>query len=485
MSRASARAARAGRSSGSARDIDFPLPVAGIFSEARNSEVSGQLAEVLHNLVSTGFSIKMRAGYAKTNTETCIQRIPYDFGTAPDYIRIKSGGVQFKASSFARTNTKDFSHTSLSNHVLMADGNGDMLICNGTTVAAAVWTTSDAKPVSDFDGVFAHHDRVFAWDSDELAFYYGPDVGAITGNLERFPLANLGNITGTLIVVSSMTINAASAFTDVMVLVTSTGTILLYEGLDPGDPTDWKLLGRVETKARPISKFAVQAYGSDLWILTEAGLVSVRDSIANGVISLASSVARPIQKDLVADIATYGALTPWSMTTLSDIFEVIINIPTGNGFKQYVYTASEKAWSTADWPAKWWHEIGNGSEFTADTGFRAALSEDNGDNGADIAVNWTTGWIRIPSPGTLYYLIPTIIGSGATDVTVSVVTDQNNTPADIAAGTQVIRLVPDNPGAEVALNELIGVNASGRTFKISWSFSGKKMSFEHLVAGVG
>lgn len=462
-------------------ETPWPLPVRGLYSDARNSEISGSLAEVMNNWKSNGISLDMRDGYALQSSDAVIQRIAYEFGASPSYIKIYADKAVIGVNEYSATFATDISSTTLSSNVVMADGSNPILRCDGTQVIVSGITTDTGKVTSEFDGVFSHHDRLYAWDSDELAFYYGA-IGEVAGELTRFPLDRLGNLSGTIKIMHSMTYNAAHGMNDILVIVTSTGWVILYEGLDPGDSNDWRLLGRIKT-APPVSQFAIESFGSDLWMLTVRGVVSIKDSLAKGALALTSSIAQPISDLIVADINAYKDLSGWQMVARPDGTDVLLNVPTGSGYKQYVFTIEINAWSTSDYPSRWWHDAFERLEFTDDTGNLHRVGEGD-DNGSDITAIFYTSWVRIPRYSEIAYLIPTIIADGELVVKIAVLTDHDKTPNDIAEATQTVTIVPDEPGAEVSLNDTIAVNAVGRVFQARFEITGKNISFENLIVGL-
>lgn len=485
MSARRRQAARAERGFGRqiSSETPWPLPTSGLNSKAEFGRVRGQLAQVLNNGVSDGISIKMRDGYSKRADTTPMQRIPFEFGDDDTYIEIRPTEATDGTAVYVRDFPGDVMATEISANVLMADGAGEIVAYDGTAFSDAGFTTTDGKDPAEFDGVFSHQDRPYLWDSSTLDFYYG-DVGAVTGLLTKFPLSRLGNITGKIMILDSMTVNAAHGMNDVLVIVTTTGWIILYEGLNPGDATDWRLLGRVRVAA-PVSKFAVESFGSDLWFLTTRGLVSVQESLAKGVMALVSEVAKPTSDLIVADIKAHRALPGWQIVTREDGEQVMLNVPTDTGFKQYVFRVDAPAWQTTDFPARWWHNLSGFTEFTGSDGRLYRPESDIGDDGADITMTWHSAWVRIPGRRELAYLVPTIIANGPLEVKVAVLTNNNETAGDIAQAEQIITLEPENPGTSVTLNEVIGINASGRSFKVRWEITGSQVEFVDLTAGLG
>lgn len=470
------------RSQRLASEVPWPLPLRGLFKDAGTSEINGSMAEVLHNWKSNGVSLEMRDGYLQVSGAIAKQRIPFEFSDTPRYIEINDAGATCGDHSIARDFPNLVSSTTISSNLIMADGAGDILRYDGTGFTVAGFTTDTGKPSSEFNGVFSHHDRIYAWDDSELAFYYG-DIGAVTGELVRFPLDRLGNIKGKIAIMASMTINAAHGMNDILVIMTTTGMIVLYEGLDPGDVNDWRLLGRIQV-APPVSKFAIQSFGADLWVLTTRGVASVRDSLSNGVLALASAIASPVSDMIIADIRANPDAEGWQMVARTDGTEVLVNIPTADGFKQYAFTVESRAWFTSDYPAQWWHDISSRTEFTHTDGTLNRLEVKGADDNQPMTATFYTSWIRLPRHSEIAYLIPTIIADGELSVTITVLTDHDATDGDIAQARQTITMKPDNPGDRVALNEVIGVNAAGRVFQARFEVTGHSVSFENLLAGL-
>lgn len=483
MGHSQAAAAQRARSGGQAREVPWPLPVRGLHHEAKSSEISGNMASVMDNWQSTGVALEMRDGYAAAAAGTARQRIPFEFDGAQKYIDVKDDYVICGDHIYRRPFAGDVSHTDISSNVLMVDGSTPILRYNGERMLLADFTIDPEidKDTSEFNGIFSHQDRIYLWDDSELAFYYG-GVGAVEGELTRFPLDRLGNIKGTIKIMTSMTINAAHGMNDILVIVTSTGTMILYEGVDPGDARDWRLLARVKVAA-PVSKFAVSSFGADVWLLTVRGVVSVRDSLARGAMALVSSIGKPISDMIIADIKAFKTLSGWQMHPREDGSLFYMNTPTATGFKQYVFDIENSAWTTSYYPAKWFHDLGGETGFTHADG-RLCLFVDGGDDGADITAILHTAWIRVPGFSEVAYMIPTIIADGDLEVRLTVLSDHDETPGDIEQGTQTFTMRPDNAGARVALNDLIGVNVAGRVFQARFEVTGKSVSFESLLVGL-
>lgn len=464
-----------------AQEINIPLPVKGMLVEASTAEISGLYAGELKNWRTTGASLRLRSQHSLAlSGDIASHRIAFEYGSAQQYINVLADQIKSGIATKSRRFVRPLDVAFISSHAVMVDGHGDAILFDGLQFSDGVFTTGTSLPASKLDGVIGHQDRLFFWKTgDDLDFYYG-DVGAITGELVRFPLGRLGNITGSMICLQSITIDAGHGMNDTLAVFTSTGKIVAYEGLNPGDPNDWRQITRISA-APPISKNAFISVGSDLWMLTATGVVSVTQTIRNSSLALVNTVSRPIQEKLVAQIAEGG---DWSMHLTADATGVIINRVFEGASSQFIYRTDTKTWLETDYPAKAWHNIGLKTQFTTLDG-QLATMDDAGS--FQITARWVSSWFRLPRSGGITFLKPTIIAKGPLEVKVTLLSDHDATGTDIAESEQTVTIEPDNPadpGGRVSLNEIIAVDAVGEVFQLQMEVTAEWAELVNLRAGV-
>ncbi|MBK8772891.1 MAG: hypothetical protein IPM06_21010 [Rhizobiales bacterium] len=448
----------------STQEIDISLPLRGIFVQAQAAKVSGLYAAELLNITSNGVALQSRPGLGWSGDPSVIlQRVPHSFGSVPRYIELRPDGATCGTATFARNFSGKAMAATLSSNTILADGFGEPVRFNGETFQACEFTVETDAKVRKMDGVIAHHDRPYFWQSDgALEFYYG-DVGAVTGPLELFPLDRLGNITGNIIAMASLTIDAGHGMNDILAIFTSTGQIVAYEGLDPGDANDWRLLGRIQA-ARPLSRRAFTQVGSDLWMATPRGIVSVAESIRSSTLALISDLSQPIS-DMLAKMVAEGA-DDWQMESAEDASAIIVNRVRGLEARQIVYTPQSHAWSSADMPVRAFHNFGGSIEGTGFDG-RLAQVVDGGSEEV-IKLRWKSSWFDAGRNVSVTYIRPVIRAKGPVTVRVWVLSDFNDTGPDIAEALQMVTLNPEeDDGGIVTISDDIGCDASGRTFQIN------------------
>ena len=323
------------------QDIPIPLPTGGLFVDAKTGQTSPIFAAELHNFSTDGILLELRPeSVVDLDGGTVLQRVPYAFGVSPRYIDLRSIQAECDGVTFARQFDGNAMTAYLSSQALIADGLDMPLRYNGTAFTTALFTTSTSANVQDFDGVLAHHDRPYFWRTNgTLEFYYG-DVGAVLGALERYPLDRLGNITGNMMTAISVTLDAGENANDALAIYTTTGMIVVFEGLDPGDANNWGLSTRIQV-APPLSRFGITRVGADVWVLTAKGIISLRDTVSQGQLALANTVARPISDEILRLAQIAGS--EWQLHTSADGSRVIINYFTEDLQKQFIWQADSKA----------------------------------------------------------------------------------------------------------------------------------------------
>jgi hypothetical protein len=490
--------------------VEIPLPVGGVFSEVRTAEARNLFAAELKNFRSTGYSLELRqhysAQYPENPSSDVFQVIPWEYAGANR--GIKFAPTQAVAGNALATLTRTFSTyvdwAYLSNAVIMVDGTGAPFGYDGTNFTTPVFAPSTGKNPNDFDGIIAHNNRLYLWqEGDNLDFYYG-GVGAITGAVTVFPLGNLGSLTGQIQQMASMSLNQGTGQTasNVLCIMTTTGDVAVYQGLDPGDATNWSLMAIVRI-APPLSKLSTANIGGDIWCLTRQGVVSLQQSLREGSMALVNTVTRSVQDDIIAAVRAGGQ---WQIHRSSDATIVIINyIPVGGAPQQWLFDTETRSWTTADYPAQFWFNRNGTTYFRTVSG--PAVREDNGQlvqdvagavgqltdeisvhpEFSDISSRWVSSWFRMPRHGAISYIRPTILSNGPLTITTVVLSNHDVNAADIAEATQTVTIQPDEaaePNTLVSIDEVIGCDAVGDVFQITLEITASQAELVNVKVGV-
>lgn len=477
-----ASASRARGAGQTAREIDLPLPTRGLFVDASTSEVSGLYAATLHNLRTNGLKLETRRQVdLGPADQTALQRIPFEFGLTSRYVDLRATQAECNGQTFTRTFNGSAMAAYISSQVIIADGLDDPLLYNGTTFQTAVFTVAAGASPYTFDGVIAHHDRLFFWRTNGVLEFYYADVGAVMGPLTRFPLDRLGNITGGIQSMMSLTMNAGVDTNDALAIITTTGDVAIYEGLDPGDSDMWNLSTRLKV-VPPLSRFGMTRVGGDVWMMTTQGVVSMMETLSKGVLSLVNEFSRPIA-DEILDLVGAGP-AEWQMHTAADGSQIIINYYTPAKQRQFIWQTDSKAWATAEMPARLWHNLVLSTDFTTGPGRLGSLVRTK--TGTEmVQMIWHTSWFKLGRDGHIAAILPKIIAAGPLTVTLTVLSNNNATASDIAEATQTVTINPENPadpGGQVALLDLIPVGAVGSEFQLRLEMTAAWAEIIHMKA---
>lgn len=476
------RARRAAAGQRASTPTDIPLPVRGVFVEARHAKVNGIYAAELLNFQSTGTKLRTAPGVEwQGDSAPIMQRIPFEVGSYSRYIEVLPNKVICGAHEYQRTFSASAMAAKISDHIILFDGVSQPIKYNGLTFSIAAFNTNSGAEARRLDGVIGHHDRIFAWQSNGPAdFWYG-DVGAVGGALTRYPMSRLGNIRGSIIAMQSLTVDAGEGMNDVLAIFTNRGQIIVYEGLNPGDVEDWHQTARVEA-AQPLSKFAFAKVGADVWMVTPHGVVSVLEAIRSSVLALVSDFTQPIA-DLMQEWIEEGP-AQWRMEAADDGSMVVINRHVGVAARQLVFWTKARAWGTTNYPARDLHNLGGQLTLTGADGRLGVLKRRG--SGVPIKARWVSSWFSAGgSDRTIHYIEPVIRALAPLDVRLLVLTDFNTTAADMTEAEQIVRILPEEPGSEITLSDKIAVDASGSDFQLILEISAEWAEIISLKAAIG
>ncbi len=457
-----------------ARPGAFPIPLRGWYGDAENAEIRPDFAAILENMWIDAGLLKTRPGYTISDETIARQRVSYEFGAAPQVISCFPTIIRTGDQSIARACNSRFMTAELSSQTIMADGQGPIIAYNGSVFSEPVFTTDPGETQPDeFDGVIAHQNRLYFWKTTgPLEFWYSDQVGGVQGALTKFPLSLLGNIHGTIIAMGSLNVDTGDNVNNVLCIITSLGECVLYQGLNPSDPTDWRLSHRIRV-AVPVSRFGIFNHGADLLVVTKRGLASIKDYIGQGTPAILKALTEPIQAKMREAINAVGSSLYWQAITGPTEEYLIVNVPLTSGHKLYVYGFSSGGWF--EWNGFnviGWRRAADGLYATLATGQEVLFGDAQGDDGAEIDQKWHTVWQRIGS-NIITTLKPVIITAGDLELLVGVMADHAKSARDVDEAMQTVTLLPENETSSAAQPhyEEVYVGTEGDVFQLRLEFS--------------
>lgn len=161
-------------------------------------------------------------------------------------------------------------------NMLLVNGQDTPQVFNGSSLSNS---TISGPTVTNLDGVNVHKGRVYVWDSSSQDFWYGA-TNAIGGTFTQFPLSRVARGGGNLIAMETWNLDGGDGVDDYALFLMSSGEALLYSGSDPGDATNWSLVGKYKIGS-PLAIRAVKKVAGDVVIITDRDFVFFSEVFKN------------------------------------------------------------------------------------------------------------------------------------------------------------------------------------------------------------
>ena len=293
-------------------------------------------AVIMENWIPAANGLTSRTGSAivsndySTSVETVIS---YINGSTSTLITAEDGnlwtddGADTTASlGSGFTNDRWFAAKIAANMVLVNGADAPRNF-DGSTLTTPTFTGDLATyGEENIDGITTHKNRMYMWDSGYGNFFYG-GVNSVSGAFSEFNLNRVSATGGNLLEVKTISRDGGSGPDDYVAFILSTGEILVYQGSDPGDASNWSLVGRYQAPPL-IAKNCAYGFGGDVLMLTKVDLIKLSDVIKytteDGGLNLRPS---KLSGDIKDDFTNYGTNYGWQVTAHPDEGWIIINVP--------------------------------------------------------------------------------------------------------------------------------------------------------------
>ena len=154
--------------------------------------------------------------------------------------------------------------------------------------------------------------------------------GAIAGALTEFPVSTIFQKGGYPLFVTTWTRAGGDVLSEMLVVVSSEGEVLIYAGTSP-DTDSFTLVGR-RFLARPLGRRGFCKIGLDVEIETIEGIVSLSALTSDPRVSEPDlNISRNISSAWIAATRDYGALFGWEAIPDRRGKRILYNVPTSDG----------------------------------------------------------------------------------------------------------------------------------------------------------
>lgn len=170
----------------------------------------------------------------------------------------------------------------------ITDSDGGEADVNGDYYSAVPGVTfPDGLTSADMSYVWTYKNRMWFAQANAPRAYYMAQVDAIGGDAELFPLDGVFTRGGSLMFGQAWSLEggAQGGLSEQNVFVSSEGEVAVYQGLFPGDASDWAKVG-VYRIGKPLGNRGFIRGGGDLAISTSVGLVPLSKAIQLDVTAL-------------------------------------------------------------------------------------------------------------------------------------------------------------------------------------------------------
>jgi hypothetical protein len=444
-----------------AKSINWVAPVDGWRTDVPLSELPPNAASTLINFFPETGYIRARNGsysYASGLTGSVGTLIAYMgasnklFAVTGNYLyEITGGGTSF-TPLLSGLSSSHWSWAQFSNAggiwILACNGFDAPKIYNGTSWSAAGFT--GPANVNNLSVVTVYRERLWFLQEESTLLWFGA-TDAITGTLQSLNVGDVMRFGGVLVALSTWTSETVNGVIQFLVLISSNGEVIVYQGSDPTNASNWSLMGTFKMSAPLGADRCVYQTGADLAIMTLDGIVPLSQAIAlDPAASDQKSMTKKIAPTWLAVVQSIGASAiGWEMCTFPPRRMAVINVPDpGLGTYQLVMNTETLAWTQFNGMAATCWCVWNNELFFGTSG-GAVYQADYGsnDNGAPISCLSVGAWTRLSdgiAPKSTTLIGVDLIADGNAQVFAAASFDYNPvTPTGVAGSSGIL-----NSGAQ-------------------------------------
>lgn len=273
---------------------------------------------------------------------------------------------------------------------------------DGSAISTTTFTGSGLT-ATDLYGVISHKHRLYFWTENSTTFWYTDGVDAIAGTLVAFDLKYVHNTRGRIVGMGTWTFDGGAGVDDVLAIFMADGQVYAYSGSDPGDATDWALIGVFDIGGHPMGRRNIAQYGGDLIVLTENGYFPLSKALTLGSVSNAVTVSDVINGEVVNLSRLFASNDYWQVILRGNESQLLVNVPSSDfpgTYDQHVMNTRTGAWCRyRGWNAScffehtgnlYWSSLSEPKIFKVDS----SLSADDGANieGYGLQAYWNAGY---------------------------------------------------------------------------------------------
>lgn len=355
---------RARSSARKAQSTFVPPPILGINAQDNVADMDVRFALRMNNMFPEKSYVRGRRGKSEHGTVASgnIKTLhEYRYGSTTELVAFTDTGKWYDASSTGAATEIGTGHNGglwdcvTHNDILVAAAKNTSDApqqWNGTS-QTAITLSGTGLTTTDLKKVAVHQSRLYWVEDGTLSFWYGA-TNSIGGMLTEFPLKHIAKSGGEILDIASWTVDGGDGLNDYLVIVTTGGDVIVYQGSDPGDATNFSIVGtwRIPEPIYDDGWGFMMEYGSDVLILTSEGVCSLHGLMQEGRFQGAADFTRNIRRYWIEDVRAYGRQSPWVMKVWPGRNMLFVHVPHGvvaSGDHQWVMNTQTGAWGRYDY----------------------------------------------------------------------------------------------------------------------------------------
>ncbi len=295
------------------------------------------------------------------------------------------------------------------------------IVGSGTGAITGVTTSTLIK-------VVLFKNRLWFIEKNTLHLWY-LGTNAVSGAATLFDLGAIARNGGYLVDLDTWTIDAGYGVDDNLVMITSTGEVIVYSGTDPASATTFALIGVWQLGA-PVGNRPMLKWAGDLLLLTLDGLLPLAQALQSSRLDPRVALSDKIQNAISLASTTYGSNFGWETFYFPRENLVWVNVPITTGSQQqYAMNTITKSWCNfSGMPANCWALFGNNPYFGGNGIVGRAWYGTFADNGANINTAALQAFNYFNARGTQKYFTrarPSIFSTGTPGISIGLNVDFN------------------------------------------------------------
>lgn len=334
------------------RPYPLPPPVGGWNARDALQSMSREDAVRLRNFFPRQSDVVTRPGFTEhcatgATTSNIRQLIPFEYATNNKLIASTTTGIYDVTTSTPSTLATglvggDWSFDYLGGLVLLANGTDVVKSYNGSAISSPAFT---GVTLSNLTHVCVYKSRAYFVEKNTQKMWYG-GVSAVSGALTAFDFSQIAGVRGNLLFTSHLKGDGGDGGADdVFVAMFQGGSALVYTGSNPGDSTNWSLIGHYRL-GRPLGRLAYHRADDDLYVATNRGYMKFSEIVRFGDTAPERMMSsNKIQQAVTDDITKVGESLDWRMIVYPKQQMFIVTSPlSGSARRYHVRNINTGAW---------------------------------------------------------------------------------------------------------------------------------------------